>query len=55
VADLSNRAFDRDAIHPGVWRHWFADDYIKVVKKRSKGLTVWQKLGLQFVASAAWP
>jgi phospho-N-acetylmuramoyl-pentapeptide-transferase len=31
----------------------FADDYIKVVKKRSKGLTVWQKLGLQFVASAA--
>jgi phospho-N-acetylmuramoyl-pentapeptide-transferase len=31
----------------------FADDYIKVVKKRSKGLTVWQKLGLQFAASAA--
>jgi phospho-N-acetylmuramoyl-pentapeptide-transferase len=31
----------------------FADDYIKVVKKRSKGLTVRQKLGLQFVASAA--
>ena len=31
----------------------FADDYIKVVKKRSKGLTVWQKLGLQFVAGAA--
>jgi phospho-N-acetylmuramoyl-pentapeptide-transferase len=31
----------------------FADDYIKVVKKRSKGLTVRQKLGLQFAASAA--
>ena len=31
----------------------FTDDYIKVVKKRSKGLTVWQKLGLQFAASAA--
>jgi phospho-N-acetylmuramoyl-pentapeptide-transferase len=30
----------------------FADDYIKVVRKRSKGLTVWQKLGLQFLASA---
>jgi phospho-N-acetylmuramoyl-pentapeptide-transferase len=31
----------------------FADDYIKVVKKRSKGLSVMEKLGLQFVASAA--
>ena len=31
----------------------FADDYIKVVKKRSMGLTAWQKLGLQFAASAA--
>ena len=31
----------------------FADDYIKVVKKRSMGLTARQKLGLQFVASAA--
>jgi phospho-N-acetylmuramoyl-pentapeptide-transferase len=30
----------------------FADDYIKVVRKRSKGLSVWEKLGLQFVASA---
>jgi phospho-N-acetylmuramoyl-pentapeptide-transferase len=31
----------------------FADDYSKVVHKRSKGLTAWEKLGLQFVASAA--
>jgi len=31
----------------------FADDYIKVVKKRSLGLTSWQKLALQFVASGA--
>ena len=31
----------------------FADDYIKVVRKRSKGLTFWQKIGLQFAASAA--
>ena len=29
----------------------FADDYIKVVKKRSMGLTAWEKLGLQFAAS----
>jgi phospho-N-acetylmuramoyl-pentapeptide-transferase len=31
----------------------FADDYIKVVRKRSKGLTAWQKFGLQMLASAA--
>jgi phospho-N-acetylmuramoyl-pentapeptide-transferase len=31
----------------------FADDYIKVVRKRSMGLTFWQKIGLQFLASAA--
>jgi phospho-N-acetylmuramoyl-pentapeptide-transferase len=31
----------------------FADDYIKVVHKRSQGLTARQKLGLQFLASAA--
>jgi phospho-N-acetylmuramoyl-pentapeptide-transferase len=31
----------------------FADDYIKVVKKRNLGLTSWQKLALQFVASGA--
>ncbi len=31
----------------------FADDYIKVVKKRSLGLTSRQKLALQFLASAA--
>ena len=31
----------------------FADDYIKVVKKRNLGLTSWQKLALQFLASAA--
>jgi phospho-N-acetylmuramoyl-pentapeptide-transferase len=31
----------------------FADDYIKVVKKRSMGLNARQKLFLQFVASAA--
>jgi len=30
----------------------FLDDYIKVVKKRSLGLTVLQKLGLQFVVTA---
>jgi phospho-N-acetylmuramoyl-pentapeptide-transferase len=30
----------------------FADDYIKVVKKRNLGLTARQKLGLQFAASA---
>ena len=29
----------------------FADDYIKVVKKRNLGLTSWQKLALQFLAS----
>jgi phospho-N-acetylmuramoyl-pentapeptide-transferase len=31
----------------------FADDYIKVVKKRNLGLTSWQKLLFQFIASAA--
>ncbi len=31
----------------------FADDYIKVVHRRNKGLTPRAKLGLQFVASAA--
>ena len=31
----------------------FADDYIKVVKKRSLGLTSWQKLSLQLLVSAA--
>jgi phospho-N-acetylmuramoyl-pentapeptide-transferase len=31
----------------------FADDYIKVVRKQSKGLTAWQKLGLQFTLSGA--
>jgi phospho-N-acetylmuramoyl-pentapeptide-transferase len=31
----------------------FADDYIKVVHRRNKGLTARAKLGLQFVASAA--
>ena len=31
----------------------FADDYIKVVHRRNKGLTGVQKLGLQFVASIA--
>jgi phospho-N-acetylmuramoyl-pentapeptide-transferase len=31
----------------------FADDYIKVVHRRNEGLTVRQKLGLQFVASGA--
>jgi phospho-N-acetylmuramoyl-pentapeptide-transferase len=30
----------------------FADDYIKVVHRRNQGLTVREKLGLQFVASA---
>src|SRR6059058_4026418 len=30
----------------------FADDYIKVVHRRNKGLTARAKLGLQFVASA---
>jgi len=30
----------------------FIDDYTKVVHRRNKGLTPWQKLGLQFVASA---
>lgn len=29
----------------------FADDYIKVVRKQSKGLTFWQKILLQFAAS----
>ncbi len=29
----------------------FADDYIKVVRKQSKGLTFWQKIVLQFTAS----
>ena len=52
-ADLSN---------PGVWIAMlsmvafgaigFADDYIKVVRKRSLGLTARQKLVLQFLASA---
>ena len=31
----------------------FIDDYAKVVKKTNKGLSAWQKLGLQFLASAA--
>jgi phospho-N-acetylmuramoyl-pentapeptide-transferase len=31
----------------------FADDYTKVVHKRSKGLTFWEKMGLQFTVSAA--
>ncbi len=31
----------------------FADDYLKVVRKQSKGLSFWQKMGLQFAASAA--
>jgi phospho-N-acetylmuramoyl-pentapeptide-transferase len=31
----------------------FADDYLKVVRKQSKGLTGWQKLGLQFAVSGA--
>jgi phospho-N-acetylmuramoyl-pentapeptide-transferase len=31
----------------------FADDYIKVVKKRNLGLTSWQKLALQFLVSGA--
>jgi phospho-N-acetylmuramoyl-pentapeptide-transferase len=31
----------------------FADDYIKVVKKRSKGLTFWQKMVSQFTVSGA--
>jgi len=31
----------------------FADDYIKVVKKRSMGLTAWEKLGLQFCGERA--
>jgi phospho-N-acetylmuramoyl-pentapeptide-transferase len=31
----------------------FADDYIKVVKKRSQGLTARQKLALQFLVSGA--
>jgi phospho-N-acetylmuramoyl-pentapeptide-transferase len=31
----------------------FADDYLKVVRKQSKGLTARQKLALQFAASAA--
>ena len=26
----------------------FADDYLKVVRKQSKGLTFWQKIGFQF-------
>jgi phospho-N-acetylmuramoyl-pentapeptide-transferase len=30
----------------------FADDYTKVVNKRSKGLTFWEKMGLQMTASA---
>ena len=29
----------------------FADDYIKVVRKQSKGLTFWEKIALQFAAS----
>lgn len=32
----------------------FLDDYIKVVMKRSLGLTAWQKLGLQFVVTAVF-
>ncbi len=35
----------------------FADDYIKVVHRRNKGLTAWAKLGLQFLVSggvAVW-
>jgi phospho-N-acetylmuramoyl-pentapeptide-transferase len=31
----------------------FWDDYLKVVKKRSKGLNAWQKMGLQIAASVA--
>jgi len=31
----------------------FADDYLKVVRKQSKGLSFWQKMGCQFAASAA--
>ena len=31
----------------------FADDYIKVVHKRNLGLTSWQKLSLQLIASTA--
>jgi phospho-N-acetylmuramoyl-pentapeptide-transferase len=31
----------------------FWDDYLKVVKKRSKGLSAWQKMGLQIAASVA--
>ena len=31
----------------------FWDDYLKVVKKRSKGLSAWQKMGLQILASVA--
>ncbi|WP_158786162.1 phospho-N-acetylmuramoyl-pentapeptide-transferase [Granulicella sp. L46] len=31
----------------------FADDYIKVVKKRNLGLTSWQKLALQLLVSGA--
>ena len=31
----------------------FVDDYAKVVKKTNKGLTAWQKLSLQLLASAA--
>jgi len=31
----------------------FADDYIKVVRKRSKGLTFWQKMSAQLAVSAA--
>jgi len=53
-ADLSN---------PGVWIAMgstlvygaigFADDYLKVVRNNSKGLSARQKLGLQFVAGVA--
>ena len=32
----------------------FADDFIKVVLKRSKGLRAWQKLGLQFLITGAF-
>lgn len=32
----------------------FADDYLKVVKKRNEGLKAWQKLTMQFVVTAVF-
>lgn len=32
----------------------FADDYLKVVKKQNEGLKVWQKLLMQFIATAVF-